>query len=86
MKKSQMIEDETGEFVRSFKGFQGLGQKNPGYMDAELLDKANFISMGLAHSPPSTIIYEEVAISMPHNHALPHGKIDLVSLVQKVLW
>ena len=40
------------EFVGSFKGFQsgkGLGQKNPGYMDAELLDKAYFISMGLAH-------------------------------------
>ena len=56
------------EFVGSFKGFQsgkGLGQKNPGYMDAELLDKAYFISMGLAHQgriqggvidPPSRII------------------------------
>lgn len=75
------------EFVGSFKGFQcgkGLGQKNSGYMDAELVDKAYyFISIGLAHSPPNTIIYEEVGISMPHNHALPHGNLDLLSLVQK---
>ena len=52
-------------------------------MDAELFDKAYFISMGLAQSPPNTIIYEDVTISTLHNHALPHGTIDLVFLVQK---
>lgn len=69
------------EFVGSFNGFQsgkGLGQKSPGYMDTEILDKAHFISMGLAHSPD-----EEVTISVLQNHVLPHGNIDLISLVQK---
>ena len=34
----------------------------------------------MAHSPPNTIIYEEVGIPEPSNHTMPHGYIDILTV------
>ena len=73
------------EFIGSFKGFQAgkvTIKEDQGMGNLETMDKCHFIRLGLAHSAPETVIYEEVGIRGQINHALPHGCIDLLSFAQ----
>ena len=73
------------EFIGSFKGYRAgkvTMREDQGMGNLELMDKSHFISLGLAHSGPETIIYEEVGIKAADDHALPHGKIDLLLYTQ----
>ena len=76
------------KFIESFKGFQsGKGlytarHEDYGLMDLEALDKSYFIHLGLAHSAPDTLIYEEVTLLGLPIYTVPHGTIDLLALTQ----
>lgn len=82
-KTKQMV--FLNEFVGSYKGFQAgkvMIKEDQGMGNLEMVDKCHFIRLGLAHSAPDTVIYEEVGIKGPSDHCLPHGYIDLLSYTQ----
>ena len=61
-----------------------IGKYDPAIADKKFLDKSHYIHLGLAYAMffPMTI-YEEIGISGQDGHSLPHGNINLLSVIEK---
>ena len=63
-----------------------IGKYDPAIADKKFLYKSHYIHLGLAHTMffPMTI-YEEIGISGQDGHSLPHGNINLLSVIEKTI-